>query len=148
MTRLLGVAVVLLGLAGGGCGSSAEEQRDDYCAAVEEQGARLTRISDEGGPGGFIEALPVLEELAGQAPADLRDEWRTFLDALRGLRDALSETGLDPDDVTADGLPDGLSQQERRRVSGAASVLARDDVRSATVGIEQHALDVCSTPLL
>lgn len=133
----------------GGCGEpSPAEQREDYCALVGERGEQLTRIADEGGAAGFVDALPVLTELRAEAPADLRDEWGTFVDALEGLRDALEASGVDPADAGPDGLPEGLDRDARRRIRGAASVLARDEVVAATQGIEQHALDVCGTPLL
>lgn len=142
---LVAVGMLLLPTA---CSESDAERRADYCEAVEEVGPQLTRISDEGGPAAFLEALPVLEDLAAESPDDLRDEWKTFLDALRGLRDAVEETGLDPADVTGGGLPDDLSREDRRRLRAQASVLARPEVESATRGIEQHALDTCQIPLL
>jgi len=144
------VALLVLGLGPGlaGCQQSAEQQREEYCAAVAEEGSELTRIADEAGPAGFLQALPILEGLAARAPSDVRDEWQTFLDALHGLRDALEESGVDPEAMGEEGLPEGLSRAERRRVRAQASVLASGDVVAATQGIEQHALDVCRTPIL
>jgi hypothetical protein len=139
---LLGVALV------SGCGEpSPEERREEYCEQVAEDSERLTRISDEGGAGAFLTALPTLEELAAKAPDDLRDEWSLLIDALRGLRDALEDTGVEPAQVDGK-LPADLPAAERRRIRAAASVLADPDVVTATQGIEQHALDICRTPLL
>lgn len=148
-TRALALLVVVPLVAGllGGCQESAEDRREAYCKQVKEDSGDLTRISDEGGAGAFLQALPILEGLAEKSPDDLADEWRTFLDALHGLEDAVEEVGLDPEDVDG-GLPKDLPRADRRRVRGAASVLARDDVVAATQGIEQHALDICGTQLL
>lgn len=143
--RVTGALLVVLA---GGCAQDEDAQREDYCESVADRSAELTRLTDEGGPAAFLEALPVLEDLAEESPDDLRDEWRTFLDALHGLEDAVAETGLDPADLTGEGLPDDLPAADRRRLRGAASVLASPDVVAATQGIEQHALDVCHTPLL
>ncbi|MDT0201498.1 hypothetical protein [Nocardioides sp. AE5] len=130
-----------------GCSGSAEDQRAGYCEAVSTHSATLTRIADEEGAGGFLSALPILEELGREAPRDLVDEWATLLNALHGLRDALQAAGLEPDDVAGE-LPDDLAEAERRRIRGAASVLASPEVQRATAGIEQHALDVCGVSLL
>lgn len=141
------VALLCCGLLAA-CQQSDDERREAYCEQVEEVGPELTRISDEGGAAGFLSALPLLEDLAAEAPGDLRDEWKTFLDALRGLRDALDETGVDPEQVTDEGLPDDLSRDDRRRIRAQASVLASEETVAAVQGIEQHALDICKTPLL
>jgi hypothetical protein len=142
------VGCLAAGLVLTGCGEpSADERRDDYCAQVEEDSAELTRIADEGKAGAFLAALPTLERLAELAPDDIADDWALLLDALHGLRDALDETGLDPDQVDGK-LPADLPAADRRKVAAAASVLADPQVVRATQGIEQQALDVCRTPLL
>lgn len=142
------VALVVLGVLGAtGCSRSDEDVREDYCAQVKEDSDELTRISDEAGASGFLEALPTLEGLADLAPDDLSDEWQTYLDALHGWEDALEESGVEADDV-ADGMPADLPAADRRRIRGAATVLSSAEVRAASEGIEQHALDVCGQPLL
>lgn len=144
------VLVALLLLAGtlAGCGEpSPEERRETYCDLVDEKSEELTRATDEGGPGAFVDVLPTLEELGDAAPSDLKDEWQVFLNALHGLRDVLEDTGVDPDQVTGE-LPETLTRDERRRIRGAAALLVSDEVRAAVQGIEQQALDVCKTQLL
>lgn len=139
--------VVLLVLPVTGCSKSQDEVRDDYCAAVKEHSEDLIRLSDEGGPEAFAKMLPTLEELAAEAPEDLADEWSSYLDALRGWRDALDESGVEPADL-AGGMPKDLARDDKRRIRGAATVLRSPEVTAASEGIEQQALDVCGTPLL
>jgi hypothetical protein len=143
---LLAIAL-LLGLVGTGCDKSEDDLRADYCAEVKSDADEITRAVDEKGAAAFVTVLPTFEDLADKAPGDVRDEWQVFLNALRGLRDALEATGVQPEEVTGT-LPAGLSAADRKRIQGAASVLAGDDVRIATQQVEQHALDVCHTPLL
>ena len=142
MSARLAVLALLLGLVTG-CGG-AEEQ--DYCAMVEEEAPGLTRAIDEAGQAGLLEVLPTLEELAAAAPADVEDEWDVFLTAIRGLRDALAETGVDPEQVLE--LPEDLPEDDRRAVTAAAGRLLAGDVMGAAETIDQQALDVCHTPLL
>lgn len=141
----LGASVLLL--TGAGCQQSAEEERADYCEQVKKDADELTRITDEGGAGGFLDALPLLEGLAEKSPSDLKDEWRTLLNALHGLEEAVEETDIDPDDLNGK-LPADLTRAERTRVRQAATVLQEQQVVQSASGIEQHALDVCETPIL
>jgi len=145
-TALAAVAAVLL--ATSGCSESEGDRRDAYCAQVKKDAPGLTRAVDEGGAGAFIDALPTLRGLASKAPSDLKDEWQTLVNALDGLKSALEETGVSPDDITGGNLPKDLSREDRRTVRGAASVLSSEEVVTATQGIEQHALDICKQPLL
>jgi hypothetical protein len=145
--RPLLATVLLLALVVTGCDKSEDDLRADYCAEVKADADQITRTVDEKGAGAFVAVLPTFEELADKAPGDLRDEWQVFLNALRGLRDALEATGVEPGEVNGK-LPADLPADDRRRIKGAASVLAGQDVRLATQAIEQHALDVCHTPLL
>lgn len=150
MRKLLATVLLLTpGLAMGvtGCDKSDDDVRTDYCNQVETDADEISRTVAEKGSAAFVEVLPTLEGLARKSPGDVRDEWQVFLNALRGLRDALEATGVKPEEVTGT-LPAGLSVADRKRIQGAASVLAGDDVRIATQQVEQHALDVCHTPLL
>lgn len=147
-TLIAGLAAVLCGLVAAGCGEPTEEEtRDEYCAQVQEDSEELTRMADEGKAGAFLTALPTLEGLAEMAPGDLDDEWSLLLDALHGLRDTLEETGVEPERLDG-GLPAELPAEDRTRIAAAASVLVDPDVVRATQGIEQHALDICKTPIL
>ncbi|KRF11545.1 hypothetical protein ASG90_17635 [Nocardioides sp. Soil797] len=145
--RCVVALTVLLLLATAGCSQSQQDKRDDYCAQVKKDGPDLIQISDEAGPEAFTKMLPTLEGLAEKSPQDLEDEWQSYLNALRGWRDALEESGVDPSDL-AGGMPKDLAREDKQRIRGAATVLQSPGVTAASKGIEQHALDVCGTPLL
>jgi hypothetical protein len=141
-------ACLTAGLLLAGCAEpTAEERRDEYCQQVREDSEELTRMADEGKAGAFLSALPTLESLAEQAPSDIGNHWALLLDALHGLEDALEETGVEAEQVDGK-LPADVSAADRRKVSAAASVLVDPEVVAATREIEQHALDICKTPLL
>lgn len=142
MRRWLAGVLVVAALSATGCGGD-----ESYCDRVKDEADSLGRISEQGGPGAFLKALPTLEELADNAPSDLKDEWQTFIDALHGLRDALADAGVDADQLGSK-LPAGLTPAERRRIHGSAALLASPEVIAAVRGIEQQAKDVCKTPLL
>lgn len=146
--RRLAVVALLLPLGGCGWGPFAGDPIEDYCATVEEEAPGLTRAVDEHGAQGLLDSLPTLEELGEEAPDDVRDDWQVLLGALREFRDALEGTGLDANDVEGGGLPEDLSDEDRTAVTDAATRLLSPQVERATAEVEQHALDVCHTPLL
>jgi hypothetical protein len=132
------LAVTLLGGCGGG---------DDYCDAVKENQARLSDVTSSGTPGALLQALPVFTTLADEAPDDIADDWRAFLDPLEGLDAALRDAGVDP--ATYDGgkrLP-GLTDAQRQAVQDAAARLLTPEVTAAFDSVQQQAKDVCHTPL-
>ena len=145
MTRAAGALVFLLVL--GGCSSSPEDARADYCTAVGEQQERLSGILAEERPDALLRALPVFRELSGQAPRDVADDWAVLIDALEGLDEALAEAGVDAGDYDAADPPDSVTRAEQQAIAEAADELTRPEVVAAYDGVKQQAVDVCKTPL-
>ncbi|KAA1424165.1 hypothetical protein [Nocardioides antri] len=144
--------ILLLGAAG--CGSSEEDpysipdEFQDYCEEVEDQQVALGDALGEGGPAtGLIKALPSFEALAAEAPDDLDDEWQIVLDRIHDLVDALDAAGVDPETYDRRNPPSGLSQEERDAIDAAARALVSPSTGGAMAGVQQHARDVCKTPL-
>lgn len=123
-----------------GC-SSRQEQ---YCSLVEESQAELGEIAAD--PHRILEVLPYYEDLRSQAPDDIEAEWGVVISALEGLEDALDDAGLDAT-YDAANPPAGLPPEDAQAVANAASKLASTRTLSAMAAVEQHALDVCQTPL-
>ena len=69
------------------------------------------------------------------------------MQALRGLSDAIRESGADPGDFAAGGKPDGVSAGQLDAVQQAARELQDLRVQQAGTSIEQHARDVCKVDL-
>jgi hypothetical protein len=95
----------------------------------------------------LLSALPVFQDLADDAPDDIADEWRTFLDALEGLDKALRAADVDPASYDSEHLPAGLTDEQKQRIETAATGLADPAVVAAFDGVQQQAKDVCHTPL-
>ena len=140
--RLLG-AVSLALLLTTGC----SEPTSAYCEAVEENQKELGEIRAEGGPTALLEALPIFEDLAAEAPVDIRDEWDIVIDALQALQKALEDAGVDPATYDHENPPPGLTDTERGRIEAAASEVQSPRTVDALAGVQQQALDVCKTPL-
>lgn len=141
--RRTAVAVALVVPLLTGCGDATE----DYCETVHERQQELSEVLGEGGPTALLQALPIFEDLAEQAPRDIRDEWDIVVGALEGLRDALADAGVDPATYDREDPPAGLTDAERTKIDAAARELASPQTQAAFAGVEQQARDVCKTPL-
>src|SRR4051794_29590391 len=99
-----GAALLALTLVLTGCA----DQKEKYCDAVKKHQQELGRILGDGSPDALLKALPIFHDLAGDAPEDIRDEWRTVIDALDRLDKALKDAGVDPATYDRDHPPEGL----------------------------------------
>ena len=121
--------------------------QERYCDELDARRAELTATLSRSSDDGLIVALPILEDLRERAPEDLRDEWRQVVDAVQGLRDALDDADVDPASYDRDDPPTGVTDAQKDRIDQAATVLGSAATRAALLGIDQHARDVCGTPL-
>jgi hypothetical protein len=142
------VAGVLVAAGLTGCGGT-----KSYCSALKDDKPRLTKLAarsaEPGATGGKAlgETVDVLAGLADRAPDDIKDEWDTLVQALRGLSDAIRESGADPGDFAGGAKPDGVSAGQLDAVQQAAHELQDLRVQQAGTSIEQHARDVCKVDL-
>jgi hypothetical protein len=137
------VLVVALGVGMSGCRSDQQK----YCDAVKDHQQKLGELLGDGSADALLEALPVFNDLAGDAPEDIRDDWKVVVDALQGLQDALEDAGVDPATYDRDHPPAGLSQAHKDAIDAAATVVGSQDTQTALNAVDQEAKDVCGTPL-
>ena len=145
--KLLAPAALLLGvvcLAVTGCSS---DPQADYCTAVEEHQADLSDVAASDDAGAVFDALDDYEELAEQAPRDIADDWSAVVGPLRALEEALDAHDVDPSTYRADKPPAGLAADAREEIEAAARAVGAPRTVDAMAAVEQHALDVCGTPL-
>lgn len=147
MRRLLPVAApaaLLAGLALGGCSGDPQER---YCETVEEHQAELTEVAATDDPGAVFDALDAYEDLAERAPRDIADDWASVVGPLQALDEALAAHDVDPSDYDAEAPPAGLAEEARTEIESAAREVGSEETVRAMAAVEQHALDVCGTPL-
>lgn len=145
--KLLAPAAVLacvVGLAATGC---SDDPQSDYCEAVEEHQAELTDLAAADDPGAIFGALDVYDDLREKAPRDIVDDWDAVVGPLRDLEQVLSDRGVDPSTYSAEDPPDGLDDEARQDIEAAARKVGSEQTVTAMASVEQHALDVCGTPL-
>ena len=145
--KLLAPSALLLGLvclAVTGCSS---DPQADYCEAVEDHQADLSDVAASDDAGAVFDALDDYEELAEQAPRDVADDWSAVVGPLRTLEEALDAHDVDPSTYRADKPPAGLAADARGEIEAAARAVGAQRTVDAMAAVEQHALDVCGTPL-
>ena len=64
----------------GGCGDPTE----DYCSQLREDRKQIAEMLESESSSALLGNLPMLRDLAEQAPDDLADEWQTFCAPSRG----------------------------------------------------------------
>jgi hypothetical protein len=141
-SRLVVALVLALLLPLAGCG----DRGQDYCNALESHNKEIAEMVGSDSPAALLSGLPMLRDLADDAPDDLTDQWKTFIAALDGLADAIKKAGLKPTDFK-NGPPKGLSVRDQKAIADAADQISTDDVIAASTGIEQQARDVCKVNL-
>lgn len=138
--------MVLIGcLVAGGCGE--DDPYADYCAEVEAQQKSLTEAKAAEGQLGLIEGLASFEALEKEAPDDIEDEWATVTGRIGDLVAAYDAAGVEPADYDPKDPPAGVSKDEERQIAAAAGALTAPEMVEAFEGVQQQALDVCTTPL-
>jgi hypothetical protein len=128
-------------------GACSGDQQEAYCEKVEEHQAALTEVAASEDTGSLLDALPIYRDLADDAPRDVADDWDQVVDALTGLSKVLDDAGVDPSTYDAEDPPPGLAGADRRAIEEAARELGSEATVAAMASVEQHALDVCGTPL-
>jgi hypothetical protein len=138
------VAALVLAPALGACSGDPQEA---YCEKVEDHQAALTEVAASDDTGSLLDALPIYRDLADAAPRDVAADWDQVVDGLAGLAEALDEAGVDPSSYDAEQPPAGLADRDREAIEAAARELGSEATVDAMASVEQHALDVCGTPL-
>lgn len=142
MRTALAVALVVPLLVA--CGGS---EQDAYCETVEDHQQELSDIVGSGEPDALLQALDVFEELQDDAPGDISDEWQQVVGRIEALRDALEDADVDPSTYDRDDPPADLSAEDKAAIDAAAEQLGSGTTLRALQDLDQHARDVCQTPL-
>lgn len=143
MRRTLLVSL-LLGTALTGCSG---DPTQEYCDAVEEHQPALSDVAASEDSGTVFDALDVYDDLREKAPRDIADDWASVIEPLRELEDALDHAGVDPSTYSAEQPPADLPADDREAIEAAARAVGSERTVTAMTAVEQHALDVCGTPL-
>ncbi|GAA1534025.1 hypothetical protein [Nocardioides humi] len=128
------------------------ETRDDdpfagYCDAVADHREDIGAALSAGPQTGLLRALPSFEELADEAPDDIRADWTLVIERITALKDALDAADVDPSAYDVESPPADVPEDDRKAIETAAVRLGSQETRTALAHVDQQARDVCKTPL-
>lgn len=135
-------AGLLVGM--GACG----DPYASYCGAVSDHQQELGQALAAGPAQGFLQALPLLEQLQGKAPDDIRGDWDQVVGAVQGLQSALQEAGVNPATYHPAHPPAGVSAAQRARIAAAATAMGDSATTASWENVQQEVRDVCHTELI
>ena len=138
------LVLLLATLALTGCSG---DPQDEYCERVTEHQEELTEIAASEDTGALFDALDAYDDLREQAPRDIVDDWDAVIEPLRTLDEVLADNGVDASSYSSDEPPADLDAEGRREIEAAAREVGSERTVTAMAAVEQHALDVCGTPL-
>jgi hypothetical protein len=138
-------AALLLGVTLSSCEADPDEA---YCEALREERRVLDELADEErGTDTLSRTTESLQRLEDVAPSELADEYATVVNAWEALADAVDDAGVDPAQFRPDRTPEGIDPRTARRLRQTADTLASPRVVEATLGIEDHAQQVCDVDM-
>ncbi|HWV26420.1 MAG TPA: hypothetical protein VNZ66_04290 [Aeromicrobium sp.] len=147
MKKTLAVAgIVLMTGSMAACGGSDSGAYCDTLKSAESQFAGL-----ENGDADVIEkAFSTFHELAGEAPSEVKDDWKKLDGAVTMVEDAFEEAGLKMSDLaklqTGD-IPEGVDLAKLQDAATSFQELDSQEFEDASAAIEKHAKDECGVDL-
>jgi hypothetical protein len=147
------VAVAALGLClltacgddGGKAGGSSGDYCSDLKAAVKEVDAL------KGGDFSDLEkTTDTMNELADEAPDEIKDDWEILVKGVEKLVDALKKAGLDDDDMAtlqSGEVPDDVDMTALQSLMTEIQALDTPEFQEAGDNINKHAKDECGVDL-
>ena len=144
LTSMLASTVIAASLLTG-CGGGSDEYCDTLKSTQDDfEDFEASDFSN------FDEFTERVDELADDAPDEVKDDWKVLADAFNAFVDALDEAGLEPADLEglASGeLPEGVDMEALTEAMTEAQALGGAEFEEATAAIEKHAKDECDIDL-
>ena len=134
---------------GGGALSGSGGKGSDYCKDIKAAAATFGDL-DSGDTASIGEAFATFHKLAGEAPGDIKADWKTLDGAIVTVEKALTDAGIkieDFDKLSSGQLPEGV---DPNKLAGLATVfdnLSSAKFDKASKSIETHAKSVCKVDL-
>ncbi|MGH3412552.1 MAG: hypothetical protein ACRDPH_05685 [Marmoricola sp.] len=143
-------SAALLSMAG--CGNPADlvtggHPVRDYCTQLHQDRRAFADMIESSSPTALVTHLPMLRDLAHDAPPDIADDWQQFVTPIEGLRRALQHAGVRPSQFHGGKPPAGLGPAQQRAIATAADQISSRQTVEAASTIDQEARDVCKINL-
>jgi hypothetical protein len=121
----------------------------DYCSDLKDAKKEVDAL--KGGDFSDLEkTTDAMNELADEAPDEIKDDWEILVKGVQKLVDALKKAGLDDDDMATlqtGEIPDGVDLAALQSLMDEIKALDTEEFREAGDNINKHAKDECGVDL-
>lgn len=148
-TSLALASAALLAATLSGCGGSDDGPDSEYCKDLKSASTQFDSLSSND-VSKLDEAFKTFHTLAGEAPADVKDDWATLDKGIKSVEDALKKAGLKFSDFAAlqqGKMPEGVDVAKLQGLAKEFQKLDSAEFDKASKNIEKHAKDVCKVNL-
>ncbi len=155
MKRILSAAAAaalglcLLTACGDDGGGKAGGSSGDYCSDLKDAKKEVDAL--KGGDFSDLEkTTDAMNELADEAPDEIKEDWEILVNGVQKLVDALKKAGLDDDDMAtlqSGQIPDGVDMTALQSLMTEIKALDTEEFQTAGDNINKHAKDECKVDL-
>ena len=155
MKRILSAAAAaalglcLLTACGDDGGDKAGGSGGDYCSDLKDAKKQVDAV--KGGDFSDLEkTTDAMNELADEAPDEIKEDWEILVEGVQKLVDALKKAGLDDDDMAtlqSGQIPDGVDMTTLQSLMKEIQALDTEEFQTAGDNINKHAKDECGIDL-
>jgi hypothetical protein len=138
-----------------GCGGGSSSSSDSYCKELKAAKADFSSLgSGSADFSKFDQVIATFHKLSGDAPSEVKSEWKTLDGALTTLQKDLKDAGLQLKDLGAISqgqMPPGMTQSDLAslapKLQAAFAKLDDPKFKKASDKIEKHAKSECHVTL-
>ena len=134
-----------------GCGGGSSSSSDSYCKELKAAKADFSSLgSGSADFSKFDEVIATFHKLSGDAPSEVKSEWKTLDGAITTLENALKDAGIKPSDLAAmqnGQLPKGVDMAKLQALAPKLQALNSSDVSTAADKIAADAKKNCNVDL-
>jgi hypothetical protein len=143
------LGLCLLTACGDDGGDKAGGSGGDYCSDLKDAKKQVDAV--KGGDFSDLEqTTDAMNELADEAPDEIKDDWEILVEGVQKLVDALKKAGLDDDDMAtlqSGQIPDGVDMATLQSLMTEIKALDTEEFQTAGENINKHAKDECGVDL-
>ena len=154
MNKILGAGAAALMtvtlLAGCGGDDDGGGSGGGYCDDLQATKATVTSLGDNDiSQATFDDLTSSVHTIADEAPGDIQDDWNTIADTLDTFNQAMSDAGIDFDNIQKLGQPGGptVDPAKLQAIQEAAGKLDTDAITTASDNINKQVKSECGFEL-
>jgi len=148
-TPLALASTALLAATLAGCGGSDDGPDSEYCKDLKAARTQINAVTSSD-VSKLDKAFEEFHTLAGEAPAEVKDDWKVLDDGVRAFEKALNDAGMEVSDfaeVQNGQMPEGIDVDKLRGLATQVQKFAGPEFKKANDAVAKHAKDVCKINL-